>query len=193
VCVRRDRGVELIDLTPPRRVRTVAPLAGDVVQSAGHDDASGMLVVGGWGKVELSVVHGDGSRDAVAEVPISVGRVDWVDYAAGRLAALGQDGLVRVWTLNRRLDYVAAADHVALSPDGRYLASVTGRATRVTLRDLEARTTIAIDDLTDKPSLIRFVDGGRALVLGDHDGRVVIRPRADRGFAGPLVAAEVAG
>ena len=104
--------------------------------------------------------------------------------APGLAATGGNDGIVRVWELGSNAPTVAVAQPadapiaiVALSADGRYVASAAGGTVRVaTVAD--GRVTAELQTASAMTALAFAPDSAR-IAVGDAAGEVVIAPLAE--------------
>lgn len=199
----RDQGVHVFALRAPYRHSAFPDaLPGEVLHSIDADLDAQRAVGGTWNALVMYHLTVD-VLEPTSRVALDDGDALWVGLARGRIAAVVDrkrvDTLV-VWAIDAggvAVEQIAAVDYAdglqprgALSPDGRYVAVAT-LDHRVLLLDLDARTTTELEGHTDDVCFIGFLDGGRQLITGDCDNRVIIRPRTSSGYAGLVRAARV--
>ncbi|MGI5166255.1 WD40 repeat domain-containing serine/threonine protein kinase [Spirillospora sp. CA-253888] len=96
--------------------------------------------------------------------------------ASGRYLAIGgDDGVVTLWdcAARKRLGVLKHRQGVyaaAFSPDGRTLATASGRT--VSLWNLSTRTGTTLPDRRDVVGALAYAPDGRTLVVGGYDGAV---------------------
>ncbi|MFI6522230.1 WD40 repeat domain-containing serine/threonine protein kinase [Spirillospora sp. NPDC050679] len=96
--------------------------------------------------------------------------------ASGRFLAIGgDDGVVTLWdcAARKRLGVLRHRQGVyaaAFSPDGRTLATASGRA--VSLWNLSTRTGTTLPERRDVISALSYAPDGRTLAVGGYDGAV---------------------
>ena len=184
------------------------PLPGSVLQAAALDVTTGLLATATYGRGCVHRLHGGEAQRLGTLRALHDADNVWLGLAAGCLVAVsdyrGRRGhVIRAFALDadgapgREPFYVheesdaAAGDRrklwpqrpvvASLSQDGRYLALAT-EDHHVALHDLTRERVQYLRGHTDAISTIAFTDGSQALVSGDHDNRVIIRPRRDDHF-----------
>ncbi|WP_067485557.1 WD40 repeat domain-containing serine/threonine protein kinase [Actinomadura hibisca] len=96
--------------------------------------------------------------------------------ASGRFLAIGgDDGMVTLWdcAARKRLGVLRHRQGVyaaAFSPDGRTLATASGRT--VSLWNLKTRTSTTLPDRRDVISALSYAPDGRTLAIGSYDGAI---------------------
>jgi WD40 repeat protein len=158
-------------------------IVADAVASALAIDRTSDLVAIGLVSGQLRLVPL--SSDAPATEPLAFfghrGRITAAALrgSSGLAATGGSDGVVRIWdiasgaptgAIMQATD--AAIVSVALSADGRHVASVAGRTLRIAtvadgrvIRELNAASSV---------TAIAFAPDGASIAVGERDGRVVV-------------------
>jgi hypothetical protein len=184
------------------------PLPGSVLQAAAMSTTEGLLATATYGRACVHRVQGGEDRRLGTLRVLHDADNVWLGLAPHCLAVLsdyrGRRGhVIRAFALDaagvpeREPFYVyEEADAAAgarrrvrplrpvvamLSQDGRYLAMAT-ESHDVALHDLSRKRVQYLGGHTDDVVTIAFTDGVKALVTGDADNRVIIRPHRDEHF-----------
>ena len=171
---------------PSKPVTPRTATVDDVPTAVALDRANDVVAIGlASGQLQIVPAAGTrsplsffGHRGAIAAAALNSGR--------GLAATGGNDGIVRVWELGSNAPTIAVAQRadapitiVALSADGRYVASAAGATVRVaTVADgrvtAELQTEGAVTALAFAPDSAR-------IAIGDATGEVAIAPLAAEG------------
>jgi hypothetical protein len=184
------------------------PLPGSVLQAAALDTVTGLLATATYGRAAVHRVHrGEAVRLGTVRALRDADNV-WLGLAGHCLVSVSdyrglRGHVIRAFALDaagvperepfyvyEETDAAAGARRkvrpqrpitASLSQDGRYLAMAT-EGHDVALHDLTRRRVRYLGGHTDVITTIAFTDGAQSLVTGDHDNRVLIRPRRDELF-----------
>jgi len=121
-------------------------------------------------------------------------QVTWLSLSADGelLLSQGQSGLIKLWRVTPGLegnvltDRAGGQSDVALSPDGRFLASVTEQVHAVNLWDLNTRSRTILTGHSNSVMSAAFSPDGKILATGSHDETIKLWDVSDRKEAATL-------
>jgi hypothetical protein len=185
--------------------RSFVPLPGKVVQAACVGGDPDRLAASTWSRITLGAIVDRGFTAVGQLVPLGDvdphGDVRWLDLATSMLAAavtgpgrttmmawrLRDDGSIGELALEAAYRYSVTG--ASLSRDGRFLA--VGSDERVVVHAIDAGTTQAFTEHTDRVGFVRFAGDDHLLITADDDNRVVLRPRVAAGYADVAIPIDI--